>query len=200
VMEAMYPGTCPACTGPINPGEQIKQGVKPAEHEVCPTSGGAGRDENDARTDQHSAHQQPDHGARPHSEEVASESVQLPPPLPAGATGDDLRRWLREVEAQELAAKRAAQAQARAAKRDKHLEKVRPARSKLVEELFAYHGIAPIERDRNESQRLAALRAKAMGDGTMMQRPEWFDVTVAERIQFAPKAKQGVHDGDAGVH
>jgi len=197
-MEAKFASTCSVCGQQINVGDQqTRHDDGGWRHEVCPS---ASFDDHEPGTDQHSAHQQPDHGAGDHSEEDAPESVQLPPPLPAGATADDLRRWLREVEAQELAAKRAAQAQARAAKRDKHLEKVRPARSKLVEELFAYHGIAPIERDRNESQRLAALRAKAMGDGTMMQRPEWFDVTVAERIQFAPKAKQGVHDGDAGAH
>ncbi len=180
-MEAKFASTCSVCGQQINVGDQqTRHDDGGWRHEVCPS---ASFDDHEPGTDQ------PGH-----------EPVHQPPSLPAGATADDLRRWLREVEAQELAAKRAAEAQARAANRDKHLEKVRPARSKLVEELFAYHGIAPIERDRNESQRLAALRAKAMGDGTMMQRPEWFDITVAERIQFAPKAKQSVHEGDAAVH
>jgi len=101
------------------------------------------------------------------------------PALPANATTEDLRRWLKELEANE----------ALEAKREPYLKAVRPARSMLVEELFAHYLVAPIDRDRGEKLRLAELRARILGGELgLVSRPRWFDEGRAEPISFADDA------------
>jgi len=195
-MEAKYPSDCGVCGQKINVGDdQQSMGGGMWRHEGCAAPSQAEHDTQDSRDEPPAASLTEATPERAEGDERQPHSVPEPaalPSMPAGATAEQLRAWLHEVEAQELAIKR-----------EEHLVKVRPARSKLIEELFAHHDVAPVAGDRSETRRLRALRNKLLGDDAKVQRPEWHDESLAEPIRFAAKPKPRRHvvqDGDADHH
>lgn len=105
------------------------------------------------------------------------------PVLPPNATSADLRRWLKEVEARELAEKRKAAAKAQRERASKHREQVRPARSKVVELLYAYYLVPPIENDRTESKRVKQLLGKLGLPDQAISQPT-FDLVEAVKLDM----------------
>lgn len=97
-------------------------------------------------------------------EEPVTKTAGDAPALPANATAADVRRWLREIEDKELEVKRA-----------DHLERLRPARSKFVEELYAYYVVPPLAGDRGEKERLAQLRKRLALDDGPVAKPGYLD-------------------------
>lgn len=195
-MEAKYPSDCGICGQKINVGDdQQPMGGGSWRHQGCAVRSQAEHDTHDVRDASNTAGVTEATPAGAGGDQGQPESMPEPaqlPSMPAGATAEQLRAWLHEVEAQELAVKR-----------EEHLVKVRPARSKLIEELFAHHDVAPIAGDRSEAKRLGALRSKLLGEGAKVQRPEWHDEALAEQIRFAakPRPRRGaVQDGDADQH
>jgi len=192
-MEAQFSSTCSACTREIRRGDQIKVGVRPAEHEVCPTQTNTTDEHDDGRQSDSAPRVAEATPAGDGGDERQPHSVPEPVPLPsmpAGATAEQLRAWLHEVEAQELAVKR-----------EEYLARVRPARSKLIEELLAHHDVSPIAGDRSEAKRLRLLRKKLLGDDARALRPRWHDESQAEQIRFAARSRprrQALQDSDAG--
>ena len=102
--------------------------------------------------------------------------------LPAKATKEDLERWLKEIDEKE-AAKRAAEAKAKKARLAKQRERVRPARSKVVELLYAYYLVPPIDGDRSESKRIEALVSRLGLPNEPVRKPS-FDLVEAVKLDM----------------
>lgn len=105
------------------------------------------------------------------------------PELPPGATKADLARWLKELEAQELAAKRKAEAKALRERQAKARQQVRPARSRVVELLYAYYLVPPIEGDRSETKRSEVLLGRLGLPDEAISKPE-FDLVEAIKLDM----------------
>jgi len=170
-MEAKFESTCTRCGQRIDVGDDQERSDDGWHHVTCPgQSTGEGRDA-PASVDN------PADGAitasPPNPRRATAKKAGVAPALPPNATSSDVRRWLREVEAKEAAEKRAP-----------YLANVRPARSRLIEELLARYDVAPIDGDRGEKKRLAELRRKVLGDDESISQPTWFDPAKAEPVAF----------------
>lgn len=178
-MDAKHKSDCPACGQKIYPGNaMVKDEQDRWVHEVCPASteepgGASALPDGDDRSDSEDAQ---DDAAEPtaapaatskKSAQKAGDASALPADLSVAA----LRRLLAKAEQEEAREKR-----------EKHLARLRPRRSTLVEELFAHYSIAPVEGDRNEVKRLAQLREKVLGDAPVPAQPDWHDASKSEVV------------------
>ncbi len=117
--------------------------------------------------------------------DLGQTAVQTPqrPKLPPNATAADLRRWLTQLDAKEKADKRRAEAKALRRRQDAARKRVRPARSKVVELLYAYYLVPPVEGDRSESKRIEALLGKLGLPDQAISKPA-FDLIEAIKLDM----------------
>lgn len=93
--------------------------------------------------------------------------------LPANLSITALRKMLAQAEQKE-----------QYERREKHLQRLRPRRSTLVEELFGHYSLAPVEGDRNEVKRLAQLREKVLAGAPAPTEPYWHDANKSEVVPW----------------